>query len=1675
MEAERLKPKDKDETSEKGDLAGRVSVENQAPSTVVKDKEQPVSTAKALPNLEISNSEIVASSSERIRESLLETNQWTGRSQTIIEKDLRDSLRILSPDQIQDLKKEYVSKNGISLEQAFAENHTLSKSTKDALAIYLSSDNSQEKFEKLADSAIRTKNIDTFAEAMADATPAQRKAYQETNPSLADSFSGDELARANDFARLGHISTEKQVADNTGYLWNNYEGIDLAIKRMSDQEKSDYRIGRKVSGAEVELNPADSQRLKDMTPAELNSAAATYNRLHTAITAAGNATTVAKWESQITNPNTLFKDLESHRGMFYNSSTAEIQKSVSNMTEADWNEAKKNPAPVRADLAAMLTSLGESKENADLILKSFDEKLKADSYQQSLDVGKRSIISQFDDHWHWYKNDQRAMLDALSSMSAADRKAYLQNPEMKAELDQRVDQYLGTDQKIAAHKILDAIKSGEAPKDSIITTLAKHNSDFAKDDTQIVRDIRDAIKADPSIRQRLLDPKTDADKQFKSDFERLTQNSMTPYFYQNYVKELVNTGDLTAEKAATLSAGTFSNDMDSMLKDVAALSPTERNRIQTDNQYQQLVFANLSTEQKQVALKVAESGSYTPDDKIRTLVTGFGGSEDLVATVKAIPTDKLAAIKSAYEAKYGSPMIEDLKEKLSTQQFSEVKRTFAQNDSLVKQIDLARDDSYNTRSGFGAGLTDLVSATGYQTDDSLNQLIANAAGRDRTQSTKDLIKNLDQAVDNHRSAKDTAAEVTADGVIGAGAVAATIFTGGLNIPMTAAVLAAGGAVTKVGTKALINGQEYDWKTTTLAKDALIGAATGATAIIGPAEAAAVFKIGRQAAERSAENTFSILASKNILTQGSEQTIKTGMQTTLRQVLASGATKVDDQVFAKLANNIVSTDLTGEARVQAVALTQATLAEQAKLELSKETAKWLTHQARAQGLNTGGGAMGGATAGGLDATTQWNSNHTIGENLETVATKTVIAGLGGAAGALAIGGALKSAEFAFLKPKPEPFAKPFEWQHDMSRLIITNENQQIASTKMIAANDNQQLVSNQMIAANDNFVWQEEKLVMNGTNGGATYTTPRVESGTIISDAGTSGHTSTQSRQSLRMDGVAEVASASDVKPPVESRLIASDEQIKSLVAKRVELKEKMQSQPEHKDGYQKIIERLDENLTWLEQQRKYPEVNTAAYADLLKLHYGGPNKGALVVPLEVLRKADPATMQFVRDRMVEVGPKFNAENLAKSKSTDPFEAYGDRYEFAINQKLCEIFNKKDRNTIWKYEDRGQIKDLDVSDYIYIPGTKGSAMDHAKMDGIFVKVSSGDIIPVDIKSSEAAVSRHKIPKVIGQNDEETPAGIAEAKKKKQHRDRIDNQLELSRLFAGAPQKGFNTTTGAKQGRWEGIDQINSYIDKNTGKFVVAPSEADLKKNIGSFLGLNKGRHINIRDFNVNGSDAFPSADATQSEHQVRNSIENFISAARHQDQSNQLLKDYGDAVKMSWPGIDRQLKDQAAARRLEAAQAAAAAREKEIEAVKNMGMSREEAIKTIEVKNGAKEMGLKLSEDEAFYLISNEAPKQMEDKKIIGELLTQKHLQLFNELPGEVNDSIKRLINPETALLRDEMMRLGSLHAARLIADAKGTIDEVKIRTLAMQHLTEIERVKRVARGEETTNKPSRRN
>lgn len=869
-----------------------------------------------------------------IRVALTERGEWTGRSNSELEKVVRNTIETMSSKEIEQTDAEYRRRYGTSLREAVMNNPYLSADTKAAAEIYLKGHDKRtaQDTRTLADRAVASGDPTMFQESMRRApkevrdyfaSPAGQDAmrnafeghwYHALTFGLTGNVTDTSLQHVRDYAEHGKLSVATQVDDNRSWLGDNEEAIEHSLANMSDRERQLYTTGRALSRNE--------QPAPEVTPEERKQAVDYYTKTHGALEKAAGKwfsgdsqiNELAKWEDMIAKKGGgLVSRLSEHRGNIYDSSMHDVISSIENMDSNDWTKLHNDPMEEKRIEQVLKTYL--SQPEFDRAMERVRAMKGATSFEDAQEH-KRPILETIDDNRRWYNNDESQIYRAIEKMSKHDRDLYREGSNEATTNQKARDLYLKLNQKLrdsldsseqkVAFGLLDQVKRGEQPQMSIMDKLNLHASHFDSDEGQVVRDIQEAFTKDPDLRRKITSPNPNSpeEQKFSRDFQNAARRAMGRYDYERYVKPLIESGHLPIERQMELNKGVFSNDQ-KMYDDIRRADSGEQQRILQDQAFQDRVMSFMSTEERQVALASMQQGEMRPEDKLRSYQIGMGTSEQEIKETFAQLTDRTALraegkseaeiddvvrtrlqrVRDEYARKYGTDLAANLVSELSGKDLRQVERMSTARDARGEFLH-AQDDASISRSGFGSRFVDNAwDGTGYQLDNEINQL-ARAAVEDPSK-IRDHVNDVYKLVDMHADSKEALANAVVDTTIAAASVAGAFFTGGVSLSLLA-YTGAGAALFKVGTKAAIMGGDYDGSKAFL--DAGTGFAEGFTAFLGAG-------VGKATAEKVLAG-----AGKNLLREGAETTLREGSEALLKQGLANGG-KVTDEAILALAKQI----------------------------------------------------------------------------------------------------------------------------------------------------------------------------------------------------------------------------------------------------------------------------------------------------------------------------------------------------------------------------------------------------------------------------------------------------------------------------------------------------------------------------------------------------------------------------------------------------------------------------------------------------------------------------------------------------------------------------------------------------------------------------------------------------
>lgn len=973
---------------------------------------------------------------ERVHAALLERSDWNvmGRTNAACEKDIRDTISTMNSEQIAQMDEEYRAKHGVGIREALLDDPNLSDATKQALEIYLkgTDQRTEEDIQGLAEISIYAPpdmSVDMLQEAFRDASREARQAFMESPAGqtldllAASGITIYESMR--DYARDGHLSTATKIYSTDTWLGDNEVAIEQTLSSLSADERQAYLRGKELAATdadEIGLSEEDRQALEN------------YREIRGALEAVGNTTELARWEDMIARPGgSLVSRLAEHAGTICDSGMQDVLSDIENMSQEDWERLRNDPAYCGEIEGVLKTYLSEAElARATSIL---DKKAAAESYEEALQLGRRSVLDAIADNAGYFSNDERAIVEAVSHMTPDEQRRYREDPEFKHQVDEALASALQPGPELdAAQHLLEKVERGEELKMDIVSELNVRAGEVDETGQFIARglygailpgvfrateqelrgnaqaldmltgtraagvvdELEKAFKEDPALRDRLTNPQTDEDRRLAVEFDVAIRRSVSDLDYEAYIKPLLETGQLPIDKRMELHQSLTDVDEQAVYEDMLSATPEERERLLNDPEYQQEVLGFLGSHERQVALNVLEQGEIRPEDIIYSQTLGLGtGEEEIKAALKDLSPEELERVRSEYARKYGSDLTSDLLNELGGQdQVEAVRDARRAPQSNREAFNQARDEFYESRDGLGKQLVDFTwDGTGYMANDALNRYAGTMSQFSARfeelppEKQQELIEHMRTSLDLFRESKGSAADAVVDTAIASVAVGGAFFTDGVSLGLLAAT-GLGAGMFKVGAKAAIEGSDYDFMSQA-GTDFAAGFVDGALSFVGPGEIATVFKVGDNAALAAGEKVFARGGAE--LIAGGEEALDAALTKAVRDSIVNGSYKIDDAGLDRLVAQVAKEGATDAEKAELKQLIKESLSES----LDAESRSALERIGTEYALNMGAGGLGGGASGTMRGMAEWDTSASFEENMMRLAT---LAGTGAGFGA-----------------------------------------------------------------------------------------------------------------------------------------------------------------------------------------------------------------------------------------------------------------------------------------------------------------------------------------------------------------------------------------------------------------------------------------------------------------------------------------------------------------------------------------------------------------------------------------------------------------------------------------------------------------------------------------------------
>ncbi|MBI1270817.1 hypothetical protein GC174_10325 [bacterium] len=927
----------------------------------------------------------------RLNTALLEHGEyWGARSNANVEKDIRISLSTLTSDQVKEEMTRFEERYGKSFQETIANNPDISRATREAVDIYLEGTDKRTDADtgKLAQTALEARNPDMFQEVFSTASSGARAEFMKNEGAdkILKAFGtpyateydtevnylpNEDTRHALDYARGGGLELATKIEANTGILMDNEDAIELALDGMSKSERASYLHGRELSdksksesgtGTESELSASDKQDLEY------------FEKIRKALEGAGNDRELAVWEDRIAHgkDGSLVTKLAAHGGIF-DDGMNDVLGTIEDMSEQDWKRLKEDRDFYKEVTGVLKIDLSKSEmTRAEALLKA---KMEAGDYDSSK-MARREVFDALAD-----SRGGEEVLANLKKMTPEEKERYRTDKEFRELLDRKVRRSVfHPAHRQAADSIMETINQGEPPENDIVAKIFMYSAKGDRDAREVVVDLKEAIQKDPAIVEAYR-----TDPEYRRKFDDALRSALLPADRDKYIKPLLNGERLPFQTQAQLYDRII-DDRDGLYDAIKRGTEEDWKEIVADPDK---VLGFLGEDYREIAVNIAkQGGKLQPEDEMRIAMLGLGTDE---AALKRLARDLTPEIARAFVEKYDADALGDMLDETGGSDKREIileARPDPKNSTELLFDVLDRTTS--SVDGIGEAMADGVDGTGDMSKDLLHRLAASVADSNKGGKalTEEELASIEQQFKEGIKLYGESEEFAANTAIDAGLITLAVATGGVGSIAAAAYWTAGGALAKVGTKAIIMGEDYDFGSADVVTDLATGAIdTGVgTAPQFVARALGIGRATSQTATRAilaSADEVSLAGGKQLLKEGAEEVLERGIMDQITVAIANNTGEVGEQAIKNLATRVTASadDIDNVTR-----LIQKHITEAAQL----ESGNAIKASLRQYALNTASAEVGGVSSAAI-----YNIDSEAG--FDTVLMTAGIAGLAGIGG------------------------------------------------------------------------------------------------------------------------------------------------------------------------------------------------------------------------------------------------------------------------------------------------------------------------------------------------------------------------------------------------------------------------------------------------------------------------------------------------------------------------------------------------------------------------------------------------------------------------------------------------------------------------------------------------------
>ncbi|MBA4026729.1 MAG: hypothetical protein C0473_00655 [Cyanobacteria bacterium DS3.002] len=699
----------------------------------------------------------------------------------------------------------------------------------------------------------------------------------------------------------------------------------------------------------------------------------------------------------------LGMELDNHAGFWDHATAQNFMRSIENIDSASLNNLL-DSAHLKTLLKKQIDDRFQGDERATKAWDLLEKKLqyaeaekKKDSnltseqiFERTRDNVRREIVDVIADNKGSGAAKLTAIMDGITSMMPSERARYASSPEFRQQVKESISEGLKYSPlgKDALNSLLWQIEQdpSKKPEKDAITKLFEQAALSGPSITEGIKILNQTLstEAGAKLREQLDENHPRYNAELRQSFDLAMKEVFKVKVghdgehSQSHWEEFKDLNSRIIEP--TLAKGIVpSSEMNQYLpaKEIVASLLTIGGAQSLEQKEKDSILESLnkslSPSQQEIAKAIIEQGQAKPEDRLRAFTLGIGKEEEALRTVDQMfemKTSQRAPIVNAYAAKYHGDLTSDLKAQLSGKDAGRIEAAMHTDEWTSHRSYEHASQQANSVDNYGASWTWDSSRLSLE-ESSINYAseLRKAATDHRELKDEEIRKlqaNVFARIDDHVKSQGERADVIADSCIMAAAAAATVCTAGAASPLLLASFTAGAATFKLGANAYMTGENFDSRSSNVLAKLSSGAVNGFTGIFGPAEMTMLLGMGTKAATKvsgqvlshSAFDTLSAAAKKEV-----QETITTSVANSLRQQVASGVYKADQQ----LAESVIG-QLTQRGALNAEQAMVATklLSEALPTAIKTEGTALIKNQLTTLALNQTSGASGSILSSYVEA-------------------------------------------------------------------------------------------------------------------------------------------------------------------------------------------------------------------------------------------------------------------------------------------------------------------------------------------------------------------------------------------------------------------------------------------------------------------------------------------------------------------------------------------------------------------------------------------------------------------------------------------------------------------------------------------------------------------------------------